>query len=146
MAFCAASTRPCRLPLEMLTGKRILLVEDEALVAMLLEDMVLDLGATVIGPESQLDLAIACAETETLDAAILDINLGGKRSYGIADALRLRGIPFAFATGYGALGVDPLHRGVPVLIKPYSGQDVARVLQELLAVAAPATTAGDRSN
>lgn len=130
----------------MLTGKRILLVEDEALVAMLLEDMVLDLGATVIGPESQLDLAILCAETEAIDAAILDINLGGKRSYGVADVLRLRGIPYAFATGYGVLGVDSTHRGVPVLMKPYSDHDVARVVQELLASAAPVTTSGDKSS
>lgn len=122
----------------MFTGKRILLVEDEALVAMLLEDLVADLGAVVIGPEGQLDLAIALAETETLDAAILDINLGGKRSYGVADALRQRSIPFAFATGYGASGVDDSHRDVPVLMKPYSAQDVSRTLAELLSTR-PAT-------
>lgn len=116
----------------MLTGKRILLVEDEALVAMLLEDIITDLGAIVVGPEAQLDLAIARAETATLDAAILDINLHGHRSYGVADALRLRGVPFAFATGYGAAGVDPAHRGVPVLMKPYTSDDVARVLRQLL--------------
>jgi CheY-like chemotaxis protein len=116
----------------MFSGKRILLVEDEALVAMLLEDMVLSLGAVVIGPESQLDIAIHIAETDVLDAAILDINLGGRRSYGVADALRLRGIPFAFATGYGEHGVDPAHRGVPVLMKPYTEDDVARALDLLL--------------
>jgi CheY-like chemotaxis protein len=117
----------------MLSGKRILLVEDEALVAMLLEDMVIDLGAIVIGPESQLETAINSAETADLDAAILDINLGGRRSYGVADALRQRGVPFAFATGYGEQGVDQAHRGVPVLIKPYSEGEVARVLTTLLA-------------
>ena len=116
----------------MLTGKRILLVEDEALVAMLLEDFVLELGCIVVGPEAQLDQAIASAETEIIDAAILDINLQGRRSYGVADVLRLRGVPFAFATGYGESGVDPAHRGVPVLIKPYSGEDVARTLRRLL--------------
>ena len=117
----------------MLGGKRILLVEDEALVAMLLEDIVIELGGIVVGPEAQLDLAIASAETSVIDAAILDINLHGNRSYGVADALRLRGVPFAFATGYGESGVDPAHRGVPVLIKPYTGQDVARALEQLLA-------------
>lgn len=119
----------------MIAGKRILLVEDEALVAMLLEDMVADLGAIVVGPESQLDLAIARAEQAGIDAAILDINLHGQRSYGVADVLKLRGVPFAFATGYGESGVDPSHRGVPVLIKPYSSQDVARTLMQLLASA-----------
>jgi CheY-like chemotaxis protein len=116
----------------MLAGKRILLVEDEALVAILLEDMVLSLGALVVGPESRVDLAVARAETEPLDAAILDINLAGQRSYAVADALRQRGVPFAFATGYGELGVDPTHRGVPVLIKPYTEGDVARALEQLL--------------
>jgi CheY-like chemotaxis protein len=117
----------------MLTGKRILLVEDEALVAMLLEDMVLALGATVVGPESRVDQAIASAETADLDAAILDINLGGQRSYAVADALRRRGVPFAFATGYGAVGVDVAHRDVPVLVKPYTEDDVARTVNTLLA-------------
>lgn len=117
----------------MLDGKRILLVEDEALVAMLLEDIIIELGGVVVGPEAQLALAIASAETSAIDAAILDINLHGHRSYGVADVLRLRGVPFAFATGYGESGVDPAHRGAPVLIKPYTGHDVARALQQLLA-------------
>lgn len=117
----------------MFAGKRILLVEDEALVAMLLEDMVAELGATVVGLESRVDLAVACAESEELDAAILDINLGGQRSYAVADALRLRGVPFVFATGYGEVGVDAAHRGAPVLIKPYSIDDVARALRTVLA-------------
>jgi CheY-like chemotaxis protein len=116
----------------MISGKRILLVEDEALVAMLLEDIVTGLGGIVVGPEAQLECAITSAESAEIDAAILDINLHGHRSYGVADALRLRGVPFAFATGYGESGVDPAHRGVPVLIKPYTGQDVERALTRLL--------------
>ena len=117
----------------MFSGKRILLVEDEALIAILLEDIVAGLGATVIGTESQLDLAISRAETEVLDGAILDVNLGGKRSYAVADALRRRGVPYAFATGYGELGVDAAHRDAPVLMKPYSEEEVARALGRLLA-------------
>ncbi len=117
----------------MFSGKRVLLVEDEALIAMLLEDIVVALGATVVAVESQLDLAIGRAETETLDCAILDVNLGGRRSYSVADALQRRGIPFVFATGYGESGVDAAHRDAPVLMKPYTEDDVARVLAELLA-------------
>lgn len=117
----------------MLGGKRILLVEDEALVAMLLEDMIGDLGGEVVGPESQLDLAMAAARSEVLDAAILDINLGGKRSHAVADILRERGVPFAFASGYGAQGVDALHRAVPMLMKPFTMDEVARTLTALLA-------------
>jgi len=117
----------------MVAGKRILLVEDEALIAILLEDMVAALGATVVGVEAQLDAAIARAETEDLDGAILDVNLGGQRSYGVADALRLRGIPYVFATGYGEFGVDQSHRDAPVLVKPYSDADVAQALETLFA-------------
>jgi CheY-like chemotaxis protein len=117
----------------MFAGKRILLVEDEALIAILLEDMVTGFGATIVSTESQLDLAIARAETEALDGAILDVNLGGQRSFGVADVLRRRGIPFVFATGYGQLGVDPAHRDAPVLMKPYSEDDVARALAMMFA-------------
>ena len=116
----------------MIPGKRILIVEDEALVAMLLEDMVLALGLEVVGPESQLEHALAIAESEPLDAAVLDINLNGNSSYEVADALRHRGIPYAFATGYGHSGVNPAHAGVPVLSKPYSSEDVTRTLAALL--------------
>lgn len=116
----------------MLAGKRILLVEDEALVALLLEDFLADLGAVVVGPESQLEGAKLAAETEQLDAAILDINLHGHPSYEVADVLKRRGVPFAFATGYGKSGVDPEHRGVPVLMKPYRREDVAEVLADIV--------------
>lgn len=128
--------RRCARPngvLDMFAGKRILLVEDEALIAILLEDMVAALGATVVGIESQVETAIARAETEDLDGAILDVNLGGQRSYGVADVLRQRGIPYIFATGYGELGIDPVHLGAPVLAKPYSDADVAQALSSLLA-------------
>lgn len=118
----------------MLDGKRILLVEDEALVAMLLEDMVIELGGTVVGPEGQLDLAMILAADEPLDAAILDINLAGKRSHAVADIFLQRGVPFAFASGYGPLGVDARHRDVPMLIKPFNLQEVASVLRRLLAI------------
>lgn len=113
-------------------GKRILIVEDEALVAMLLEDMVLALGMAVLGPESQFERALARAETDRFDAAILDINLNGHPSYAVADVLRNRSIPFAFATGYGDSGVTGGYSDVPVLIKPYSAADVERTLRALL--------------
>ena len=117
----------------MLAGKRILLVEDEALIAILLEDIVAGLGAVVVAIESRVDAAIVRAETEELDGAVLDVNLGGQRSYGVADALRQRGIPYIFATGYGKSGVDAAHHDAPVLIKPYSEADVAQALSSLFA-------------
>lgn len=116
----------------MIAGKHILLVEDEALIAMLLEDLVLELGGVVVGPVCQLDQAIAFAQSRHLDAAILDINLGGKRSYPVADVLRERGIPFAFASGYGAQGVGESHRSAPVMVKPFSRDELASTLTNLL--------------
>jgi CheY-like chemotaxis protein len=113
-----------------LAGKRILVVEDEALVAMMLEDMLADLGCEVVGPAMRLDEGLELARLNGLDAAVLDINLGGERSYPIADLLDARGVPLAFVTGYG-------HSGRPgkadrVLQKPYREPQLRAVLAEML--------------
>lgn len=102
----------------MLNGRKVLVVEDEPMIAMLIEDMLIDLGCTVIGPAMGLAEGLELADTPELDAAVLDVNLNGQRSYGLADALATRGIPVLFATGYG--GGEELHeRSEPVLQKPY---------------------------
>ena len=111
--------------------KRILLVEDEALVAMLLEDIVFDLGCEIVGPAMRFEQAAALIESETLDAAILDVNLGGRLSYPLAERLTERKVPFAFATGYGSLGVE-WNADVPVLRKPFETNLVSSVLTDLL--------------
>lgn len=110
---------------------RILVVEDEPLVAMLLEDMVADLGYEVIGPALRLEEAEALVEGERPDAAVLDVNLGAHRSYPLALRLAERGVPFAFATGYGSPGLE-WDRDVPVLRKPFQQETVAALLAELL--------------
>ena len=84
-----------------LYGRRVLVVEDEMIVAWLLEDMLADFGCTIVGPAARIDQALAMIKAEALDAAVLDVNLNGQQSYPLADALVTRGVPFVFSTGYG---------------------------------------------
>jgi len=113
-------------------GLRILVVEDEPVVAMCLEDILEALGCIIVGPASRLAEGLALAEEGAIDAAILDINLGGERSTGIAESLRAQSIPFAFASGYGAAPEG--FEGPPLIEKPYREADVVAVLRELLSV------------
>src|SRR6202045_5470871 len=83
-----------------LSGRRVLVVEDETMVAWLLEDMLADLGCAVVGPAAHVNQALAMLDAEAIDAAVLDVNLQGQKSYPIADAIAARGVPFAFSTGY----------------------------------------------
>lgn len=116
-----------------LQGLRVLVVEDEMMVSMLIEDMLTDLGCTVVGPASRLDEAIELAGRAEIDCAVLDVNLGGQPIFPLADILREKGAPFAFATGYGDAGLRDVDRGSPVLQKPFRECDLARVLGELQA-------------
>jgi CheY-like chemotaxis protein len=112
-------------------GLRVLVVEDEMMVSMLIEDMLGDLGCVVVGPASRLDEAMALAGADGIDCAVLDVNLGGQPIFPLADLLREKGRPFAFATGYGDAGLRDVDRGSPVLQKPFREGDLARVLGEL---------------
>lgn len=115
-------------------GLRVLLVEDEIVIAILLEDMLAELGHTVIGPVARIDKAVEMAQGETLDLAILDVNLDGKEIYPVAEVLDARGIPFLFSTGYGNGGLRALYRNRPILSKPFRRCD----LLQALAAACPA--------
>jgi CheY-like chemotaxis protein len=110
-------------------GLKVLLVEDEALVAMLVEDALAALQCEVIGSASRLGNARALAERDGFDLAILDLNLGGEPIYPVAEVLARREIPFVFLTGYGAAGVAEPFRDRPVLQKPFHLEE----LRELLA-------------
>lgn len=112
-------------------GLRVLLVEDEMMVAMLLETMIADLGHEVVGPVARLDKAVEMAEREAVDLAILDVNLGGKEVYPVAAALVARGIPFIFATGYGKAGLRAPYRDRPILQKPYLSDDLRQIVAEV---------------
>ena len=114
-----------------LTGLRILVVEDEMLVSMLVEDMLADFGCSVVGPAADLAEAMELARTGDFDAALLDVNLGGKAIFPVADLLRERGLPFVFASGYGEAGIEASHRGAPVLQKPFRESDLSKALKGL---------------
>jgi CheY-like chemotaxis protein len=109
---------------------RVLVAEDEALVAMLVEDMLTDIGCIVIGPAGSLDEALQLAREDNFDVALLDVNLAGRPVFPVADILRERGVPYVFASGYGESGVSDEHRGAPVLQKPFRESDLARILAE----------------
>jgi DNA-binding response OmpR family regulator len=103
-----------------LRGRRILIVEDDYLIAMAIADLLEDAGAEVIGPIAQLDQALAFVEdnAKAFDAAVLDVDLRGRKSYPIADVLAAREVRFVFSTGYGAEAIDHPYRGYPRCDKP----------------------------
>ncbi len=111
-------------------GLRVLVVEDEPVVAMYLEDLLDALGCETIGPASRLADGLELAQAGGFDVAILDINLGGERSTPIAEALRARGLPFAFASGYGT-APEGFGDSVPMIEKPYREAQVAGALARL---------------
>jgi DNA-binding response OmpR family regulator len=102
-----------------LQGLRILIVEDEALIASFVEDFLIDLGCEVIGLATRMDDAVRLAREAAIDGAVLDVNIAGEKVYPVADILTERGLPFVFMTGYGAAGLRESDRGRPVLQKPY---------------------------
>ena len=113
-------------------ARRVLVVEDEALVAMMIADILEDLGFHVVGPAANVTQALTLIEAEGPEAAVLDVNLGGEKVYPVAEALRSRGVPHLFLTGYGAAGVDPDFATVRILQKPVREQVLARAVAEIL--------------
>jgi CheY-like chemotaxis protein len=111
---------------------RILIVEDEPLIAMMLEDFLDVLGREVAGTADSVASAMPLVEAGAYDAAILDVNLrAGEKSWPVADALAARGVPFVLATGGGDDGVAPAHGGRPLLAKPFTMDSVAKALDAL---------------
>lgn len=113
--------------------RRVLVVEDEMLIGMLLEDMLSDMGLEVAAVVPRLKEALAAVERETFNLAILDVHLHGESAFPVADALVGKNIPFVFATGYGERGLPEQYRGRPVLQKPFARDDLERVLNALTA-------------
>ncbi len=111
-----------------LNGLRILVVEDEAAISLLLEDMLLDFGCEVIGPAARLSAALDAVANEKVDLAILDVNVAGEPIYPVAEALAARSIPFVFSTGYGSAGIRDAFRDRPVLQKPFAQHDLKQKL------------------
>lgn len=117
-----------------LAGRRLLVVEDEALVAMMIEDMLGDLGCVVVEVASSLAQAMALAEDPALalDGALLDLNLAGEKVYPVAERLAANGVPFVFSTGYGKAGIDAGYGHVPVLAKPFKPRALEAALLSAL--------------
>jgi CheY-like chemotaxis protein len=113
-------------------GRRILLVEDEAIIAMLVEDMLEDLGHELVRVATRLEDAVAAAGNEAIDLAILDLNLGGALTYQAADVLAGRGIPFIFATGYGSGGLEEGYAARPTLQKPFNTEALGQAIGQAL--------------
>ncbi|MDB5601319.1 MAG: two-component response regulator [Xanthobacteraceae bacterium] len=110
--------------------RRLLLVEDEALVGMMMRDALDDIGFDVTGPVGSLADARIAAVADGIDGAVLDINLAGEMVFPVADLLRDRGVPFIFVTGYDPESIDPKFAGIPVLQKPVSRDALERVLHD----------------
>jgi two-component SAPR family response regulator len=113
---------------EKLNGLRVLVVEDEAAISMLLEDMLMDFGCEIVGPAARLSTALDMANRESFDLAILDVNLAGDPIYPVAEALTGRNLPFVFSTGYGGAGIKDPYRDRPVVQKPFGQQDLKRTI------------------
>jgi PAS domain S-box-containing protein len=115
-----------------LTGKRVLLVEDEALLSMVLVDYLTEAGCVVVGPAHTVDKAAALINEATFDAALLDVNLSGRTSQDLALALTQKGVPFAFVTGYGREGLPTTFRQALMVEKPFTESLVLGAVEQLL--------------
>jgi DNA-binding response OmpR family regulator len=111
---------------------KVLLVEDEGLVALMIEDILEDLGYEVVASVPSLDRARAVASVAEIDFAILDVNLAGEQSFPAARILRERGVPFLFSTGYGTAGIPSEFQECPVLSKPFSASALAHAISLVL--------------
>ena len=121
---------------EALRGRRVLVIEDEMLVAMEFESLLQRQGCAVLGPASTVDRALALLAHDQPDAALLDLNLNGERATAVAVALKARGVPFVLVTGYGeAQSSEPELQGAPRVDKPVNHQELVRALAHVLEAA-----------
>ena len=121
---------------------RVLVLEDEPLIAMLIVDILTDAGYTIVGPAHDLEQANALIDAERIDIAVLDINLGpGVTSAPVADCLEQRGIPFILGTGYGDAALRPVDRTRPRLSKPYNEAEFIALVSKVLSTASTASAA-----
>jgi CheY-like chemotaxis protein len=125
-----------------LSGCRVLVVEDEVMVSCAMEDMLAGLGCEVVGPAARVNQGLELVAAGRIDAAVLDVNLNGQKSYPIADALIAIGVPFVFSTGYNKDSMPEEYRDFPMLQKPYNRLKLGKTLEKLLTPIALEMTPG----
>jgi CheY-like chemotaxis protein len=114
-------------------SKRVLVVEDELMIRMLLQDMLTDLGHAIAAETGRIEEALALAKQAEFDVAILDVNLNGQPVTPVVEVLLERGVPFVFATGYGQRGVPEPYRQTPTLQKPFQADALAEAIKTVIA-------------
>ncbi len=114
-----------------LANRRILVVEDDLAIAVLIEEALQDIGCIEVGPVGKLDAALRLASEEALDAAILDITIRGGKVFPVIRQLQARGIPFALASGYGDWALPEALRNQPRLVKPFTAGDLRAQVRSL---------------
>lgn len=117
---------------KLLAGRRVLVIEDEMLILMMIEDMLADLGCESVTVASKIGPAISLVEGQEFDTAMLDLNLNGIESYPIADALTMRDVPYFFSTGNGLTNVKDGYRDQDVLNKPFTFEQLSNTLSRSL--------------
>jgi two-component SAPR family response regulator len=114
-----------------LDGCRILVVEDELLIAVVIEEILLDLGCIVVGPISRLDVALQRAKHDDLEGAILDVNIRGDSVYPVAEELLSRGVPFVLSSGYADWALPEEFRNQLRLTKPFRRHDLEEQVRRI---------------
>jgi CheY-like chemotaxis protein len=115
-----------------LSNREVLVVEDEMMIAMLIEDMLEEFGCKLVGPATSVPRALELIANESIEIAILDLNLNGQDTYAIADALQQKNVSFIFATGYGSAGLRKEYENRPILQKPFQQKDLEIALVQTL--------------
>lgn len=116
-------------------GLRVLLVEDESLVAMMIEDMLLDLGCEVVQTAGTIPDAMRAIEQQRIELALLDINVAGKQVFPVAEALSEKALPFIFSSGYGQGGVPERFGRAPVVAKPFQINELDAAIRSAVGIA-----------
>ena len=124
-----------------LAGRRVLIVEDEILIGMMIEDILTDLGCAIAGPCGSVASALDMIETGAPDVAVLDVNLAGEKVYPVAAALLRRHIPFMFLSGYGEDAIPAEHPDWPVCPKPFRTSDLIGMLTATMLQVTPSALA-----
>lgn len=116
----------------LLAQRRILVVEDEILIAMSIEDALAEAGGEVVGPAASVERALECLQNERVDAVVLDMNLNGTSARPIAEAASKKAIPFLVLSGYGAQAINEISENAPVLSKPFNPDELVEAVRKLL--------------